>query len=89
MAYDRKKIFEQAKKAITENKLIFIEDIVGWLSLHPTPMETLHGHTDFLRRAYAEPSRSLRTSLSAIRGLSFTVLMKRQYIGRTGLNITG
>ena len=31
MAYDRKKIFEQAKEAITKHKLFFVEDIVAFL----------------------------------------------------------
>ena len=31
MAYDRNKIFEQAKEAIVKNKLFFIEDIVAFL----------------------------------------------------------
>lgn len=31
MAYDKKKIFEQAKEAIKANNLFFIEDIVAWL----------------------------------------------------------
>ena len=31
MAYDRKKIFEQAKEATVKNKLFFIEDIVAFL----------------------------------------------------------
>ncbi len=31
MAYDRKKIFEQAKEIIVKNKLFFIEDIVAFL----------------------------------------------------------
>ena len=31
MAYDRKKIFEQAKEAIKSNNLFFIEDVVAWL----------------------------------------------------------
>lgn len=31
MAYDRKKIFEQAKDAITKHKLFFVEDIVAFL----------------------------------------------------------
>lgn len=31
MAYDRKKIFEQAKEVIVKNKLFFIEDIVAFL----------------------------------------------------------
>jgi hypothetical protein len=31
MAYSKKKILEQAKKAIEENNLFFIEDIVAWL----------------------------------------------------------
>jgi hypothetical protein len=31
MAYDRKKIFEQAKEVIVKHKLFFIEDIVAFL----------------------------------------------------------
>ena len=31
MAYDKQKIFEQAKEAIKANNLFFIEDIVAWL----------------------------------------------------------
>lgn len=31
MAYSKKKILDQAKKAIEENNLFFIEDIVAWL----------------------------------------------------------
>ncbi len=31
MAYDRKKIFEQAKTAIKENNLFFIEDIIAFI----------------------------------------------------------
>jgi len=31
MAYDRKKIFEQAKEVTVKNKLFFIEDIVAFL----------------------------------------------------------
>jgi hypothetical protein len=33
MAYDKKKIFEQAKEVITKHKLFFIEDIVGFLPI--------------------------------------------------------
>ncbi len=33
MAYDKKKIFEQAKEAITKHKLCFIEDIVAFLPI--------------------------------------------------------
>ena len=33
MAYDRKKIFEQAKEAITKHKLIFVDDIVAFLPI--------------------------------------------------------
>lgn len=33
MAYDKKKIFEQAKEVITKNKLFFIEDIVAFLPI--------------------------------------------------------
>lgn len=31
MAYDKKKIFNQAKEAIEKYKLFFIEDVVAWL----------------------------------------------------------
>lgn len=33
MAYDKKKIFEQAKEAITKNNLFSIEDVVAWLPI--------------------------------------------------------
>ena len=36
MAYDKQKIFEQAKKAITDNNLFFIEDVVAWLPCDKT-----------------------------------------------------
>lgn len=39
MAYDRKKIFEQAKEAIEKYKLFFIEDVVAWL---PCSKETFY-----------------------------------------------
>ena len=36
MAYDRKKIFEQAKEMIVKHKLFFIEDIVAFLPCDKT-----------------------------------------------------
>ena len=36
MAYDRKKIFEQAKEMIVKHKLFFIEDIVSFLPCDKT-----------------------------------------------------
>ena len=36
MAYDRLKIFEQAKEMITKHKLFFIEDIVSFLPCNKT-----------------------------------------------------
>ena len=33
MAYNRKKIFEQAKEAIEKNNLFFVEDVVTWLPI--------------------------------------------------------
>jgi hypothetical protein len=36
MAYDKNKIFEQAKDAIVKNKLFFIEDIVAFLPCDKT-----------------------------------------------------
>jgi hypothetical protein len=34
MAYDRKKIFEQAKEVIVKHKLFFVDDIVAFLPIH-------------------------------------------------------
>ena len=34
MAYDRKKIFEQAKEMIVKHKLFFIDDIVAFLPIY-------------------------------------------------------
>lgn len=39
MAYDKKKIFNQAKEAIEKYKLFFIEDVVAWL---PCSKETFY-----------------------------------------------
>lgn len=36
MAYDRKKIFEQAKEVIVKHKLFFIEDVVAFLPCDKT-----------------------------------------------------
>lgn len=36
MAYDKTKIYEQAQKAIKDNNLFFIEDIVAWLPCDKT-----------------------------------------------------
>ena len=36
MAYDRKKIFEQAKEMIVKHKLFFVEDIVAFLPCNKT-----------------------------------------------------
>ena len=44
MAYDRKKIFEQAKEAITKHKLIFMDDIVSFL---PCRKSTFYEHSCF------------------------------------------
>lgn len=33
MAYDKKKIYEQAKEAIKKNKLIFVEDICAMIGI--------------------------------------------------------
>ena len=33
MAYDKKKIYEQAKEAITKNRLIFVEDICAMIGI--------------------------------------------------------
>lgn len=34
MAYDKKKVFEQAKEAVLKHKLFFIEDIVAFLPIN-------------------------------------------------------
>ena len=39
MAYDRQKIFEQAKEAIEKHNLFFIEDIIGFI---PIAKKTLY-----------------------------------------------
>jgi len=36
MAYDKKKIFEQAKEVIVKHKLFFVEDIVAFLPISKT-----------------------------------------------------
>lgn len=36
MAYDKKKIFEQAKEMIVKHKLFFVEDIVAFLPISKT-----------------------------------------------------
>lgn len=36
MAYDRKKIFEQAKEVIVKHKLFFVEDIIAFLPCDKT-----------------------------------------------------
>ena len=34
MRYDKKKLYEQAKEAVTKNNLFFIEDVVAFLPCH-------------------------------------------------------
>lgn len=34
MAYDRNKVFEQAKEVIVKHKLFFVDDIVAFLPIH-------------------------------------------------------
>ena len=49
MAYDKDKIFEQAKQAITDNNLFFIEDIVAFVPCsRSTFYEYFDGHSDEL-----------------------------------------
>src|SRR6056297_69420 len=72
MAYNKKEIFEQAKTAIKENNLFFIDDIVAWLPISkPTlyeffPLES--NELNILKRMLNE--NKVRTK-SAIRAKLF------------------
>lgn len=49
MAYDKQKIFEQAKEAITKNNLFFVDDIVAFVPCsRSTFYEYFDGHSDEL-----------------------------------------
>jgi len=67
MAYDRKKIFEQAKEVTVKNKLFFIEDIVAFLPISKTtfyeyfPIES--NETNELKELLEEQRITIKTSM--------------------------
>jgi hypothetical protein len=69
MAYDRKKIFEQAKEAITKYKLFFIEDVVAWLPIsrstfweyYPDKSDEMDTLKDMLEQNKVEVKSALRS----------------------------
>ena len=69
MAYDRKKIFEQAKEAIEKYKLFFIEDVVAWLPIgkpsfyefFPVDSNEMNEIKDLLERNKIEIKSALRS----------------------------
>lgn len=69
MAYDRKKIFEQAKEVIVKHKLFFIDDIVAFLpcsnstfyDFFPANSEELDELKDLLNQNRTELKVSMRS----------------------------
>ncbi len=69
MAYDRKKVFEQAKEAITKYKLFFIEDVVAWLpcskqtfyEFYPLNSDEMDTLKDMLEQNKVEVKSALRS----------------------------
>lgn len=69
MAYDRKKIFEQAKEAIEKYKLFFIEDVVAWLPIarstfwewFPDKSDEMDTLKDMLEKNKVEVKSALRS----------------------------
>lgn len=59
MAYDKSKIFEQAKEAVSEKKLFFIEDIVACL---PISKETFYRFFPIDSNEYDEIKRMLEAN---------------------------
>lgn len=71
MAYDKKKIFEQAKEAIAKNNLFFIEDIVAFLpcskptfyEFYPLESNELNELKDLLERNKIKTKSAIRSKL--------------------------
>ena len=69
MAYDRIKIFEQAKEAIDKYKLFFIEDVVAWLpcsrstfwEYYPDKSDEMDTLKDLLEKNKVEVKSALRS----------------------------
>jgi hypothetical protein len=59
MAYDRNKIFEQAKEVIVKHKLFFIEDIVAFL---PISKPTFYEYFDINSNEFNELKELLETN---------------------------
>jgi hypothetical protein len=59
MAYDRVKIFEQAKEVIVKHKLFFIEDIVAFL---PISKPTFYEYFDINSNEFNELKELLETN---------------------------
>jgi hypothetical protein len=59
MAYDKKKIFEQAKEVIVKHKLFFIEDIVAFL---PISKPTFYEYFDINSNEFNELKELLETN---------------------------
>ena len=64
MAYDKKKIFEQAKEMIVKHKLFFIEDIVAFL---PCDKTTFYRFFEVESNEYNELKALLETNRTEIK----------------------
>ena len=67
MAYDRVKIFEQAKDVIVKNKLFFIEDVVAFLPCDKTTFyrffEVESNEYNILKELLEEQRITIKTSM--------------------------
>jgi hypothetical protein len=69
MAYDKQKLFNQAKEAIDKYKLFFIEDVVAWLpcarstfwDLFPDQSDEMDTIKDLLEKNKVEVKSALRS----------------------------
>jgi hypothetical protein len=64
MAYDRNKIFEQAKEVIVKHKLFFIEDIVAFL---PISKPTFYEYFDINSNEFNELKGLLETNRTTLK----------------------
>ena len=64
MAYDKQKIFEQAKEVIVKHKLFFIEDIVAFL---PCDKTTFYRFFDINSNEYNELKELLETNRTELK----------------------
>ena len=71
MAYDKKKIYEQAKEAITKNNLFFVNDIVAflpcgktwWYDNFPTDSEEMNTLREILEDNKSKTKSAIRAKL--------------------------